>query len=814
MKIAYCRKIYFWHYIEGFQEYSPFHPIIILIMKKGFLLVTIGILGCLYKSSAQIIIAEEKVIVTNERRINSDELEYSPVFYKEGIVFISTRHESLIFEVKDKNAEGRNIMSIYKAERDDEGFLQNPVPLADELITRVHEGPVTFDRTAEQIFFTRNEIQEVAPDGWKKLQIYAARKDSTSSLWTDIQKLPFNNPNYNFCHPSFAADGDALFVASDIPGGYGGMDLYVTYFNGSTWTNLVNLGDKINTPGNEVFPYIAADGTLYFSSDGHGGMGNLDLFYSTQNRRTEEWREPVNLGTPFNSPSDDFGLIVDRDNKNGYFSSDRKGGFGGDDIYSFYIEGDVSSPVADGNKRNLDGLVVTDEDGNPMSGASVSAINFDEVSLSAGDDRVVKLTPGDGKDEFLLDVNSDGMGDIELTDKEGKIDIPLAKGSYVLKVTKDGYLPEYVVVTPETDLSKLNITMRRAVDCVALTGKVSRRNGGSPVSGASVQIVDVATKEAITVYSDNFGNYEYCIKCNHTFSVYADYKGTASAPGIADAKETPCTLGASIDLPLYIGGTALYAGMSIILPNVYFNFDDAKLRPDAYKDLNEVAGVMKNFPEMKLELASHTDARGGRAYNQALSERRTASVLNYLVSKGVQRSRLVGIGYGESKIRNHCTDGVVCSEADHQYNRRTEITILELGGAQQGSGPVADNSDSGEDDYAELTTDGEPDAGKGGGDQEIMSTKVSLDTPVFSATEEKSISGAFAVVAGTFANYDFATRRATLLKGLGYQDVSIVRQERNNLYAVWVKTYQEKQAAFDLVKDLAKQQLHSYVLKR
>ncbi len=783
-------------------------------MKKGILPVAVGILGCIYSAHAQIITAEERVVVTNERRINSDELEYSPVFYKEGIVFISTRHESLIYEIKDKNAEGRNIMSIYRAERDDEGFLQNPVPLADELITRMHEGPVSFDRTAERLFFTRNENLEVASDGLKKLQIYAARKDSLQ--WTDIQKLPFNNPQYNFCHPSYSADGDALFIASDVPGGYGGMDLYVVYYNGTNWTNMINLGDKVNTPGNEVFPYIGADGTLYFSSDGHSGLGNLDLFYSTQNRRSEEWREPINLGAPFNSPSDDIGFIVDRDNKNGYFSSDRKGGFGGDDIYSFYIEGDAFSPVAGGEKRNLDGLVVSDEDGNPMEGATVSAINFDDVSLAAGDESVVKLTPGDGKDKFMLDVNSDGMGDIELTDKDGKIDIPLTDGSYVLKITKDGYLPEYIVVSPETDLSKLDVKLRRAVDCVALRGKVIRRDGGSPVSGASVQIVDVVTKEAITIYSDNFGVYEYCIKCNHTYTVYADYRGAASAPGIADAKETPCTPGASIDLPLYIGGAPFYAGMSIILPNVYFNFDDAKLRPDAYRDLNEVAGALMNFPEMKLELASHTDARGGKAYNQALSERRTSSVLNYLVSKGVESSRLVGIGYGESKIRNHCTDGAICSEADHQYNRRTEITILEMGRpGQDDAAPIADMSDQGEDDYADVMQ-GEPDAGKGGSDrgEDIIATEVSLETPVFNALEEKSMEGAFAVVAGTFANYEYATRRATVLSGLGYQDVSIVKQDRNKLYAVWVKTYGDKQSAFTLVKDLAKQQLHAYVLKR
>ena len=770
-------------------------------MKKGLLLITLCTAGWLSQGYGQIPIAAEKVVVSNERNVNSEELEFSPVFYKDGIVFISTRFESVLMNVKDKNIGGINLMSIYRSERDTAGFLQEPAPLANELIFRLHEGPVTFDRTGETIYFTRNENVKEAPDGFKKLQIYSATYNG--EVWENIQKLPFNNPDFNYNHPTISPDLDMMYIASDLPGGYGGMDIYSVEKKDGEWSELVNLGEEVNTPGNEVFPFIAADGTLYFSSGGQGGYGNLDIFYSR--KMGGVWQKPVNLQLPFNTPADDLGFIVDRDNKNGYFSSDRKGGFGGDDIYSFYIEGD-GRPVA-GNGRGLEDMVVKDENGNPMEGATVSAINLGQVSLSAGDQQVVRLLPsGEDNENFILDVNTYGLGDSAKTGANGKASIPLAPGSYVVKITQKGYIPEYVVVTPETDLSTLDIQLKRAVDCVPLTGTVFMGGGRILVSGAAVQIVDVETREAITVYSDEKGRFEYCVRCNRNFTVYATKNDVSSPPGIISTRGVACNPASNIDLPLYIYGSPLFAGMTIVLPNIYFNFDDATLRPDAYKDLHEVANMLREFPGMKLELASHTDARGGQDYNQKLSERRSSNVWNYLTRQGIEGSRLTPMGYGESQIRNRCKDGVACDEEEHQYNRRTEMKILELGEpeepfsggearavAEAGFGPAA----------------GEPDAGKGG--QESSTPQLADE---LNDAGESSIGGAFAVVGGTFSNHDFAVRRAGLLMEMGYQDVHIVRQSNNGFYAVWVQTFEEKPEALNLVSELAAQQLQAYIKKR
>lgn len=785
---------------------------------------TLTIVAALLASSAylevngQIQLGDERVVLANERRVNSEELEYSPVFYKDGIVFVTTRHESLIYEVKDKNANGVNIMSIFRSQRDEEGFLQAPTAFANELMTRVHEGPVAFDRTAGTIYFTRNEKEEKAPDGFKKLQIYSSTQGE-GEVWDKITKLSFNNPTFNYLHPSLSTNEDLMYLASDIPGGYGGMDLYVVKKLGNEWGQPVNLGPSINTPGNEVFPFIAADGTLYFSSDGQSGFGGLDIFYANSFQDGEKWSDPVNLGTPFSSPSDDFGFIVDADNRNGYFSSDRKGGFGADDIYNFYIDYN-QQPVA-GASRSLDGLVIKDEDGNPMEGVAVSAVNFKEVSLSAGDDQLVKLLPGEGGvDNFILDVNSQGMGETMTTDATGKAGIAIGNGNYVVKIAKEGYLPQYVVVTPETDLSSLDIKLRRAVDCIAFQGRVLLQQFQSPVSGAEIHIVDVEGGDAITVYTDALGNYDYCLPCNRAYSVYATKNGVSSLPGVASTKDRPCAPGEKIVLDLFLGGAPVYAGMTIQLPNIYFNYDDATLRPDAYRDLDEVVGMLSNYPGMKLELASHTDARGVAIYNLDLSQRRSANVMKYLVSKGVVDSRLTPRGYGESQLRNRCTDGVACSEQEHQFNRRTEIKILEMNGGPDTtampSQPVAAAEPGNEQNPNDVALVGEPDADKGGQDVAAPEAQEENAPEVVrvKTVEAGKFEGSFAVIAGTFANYEFAVRRSNLLNDLGYKQTAIVKQDRNGLYAVWVNAFDKKASAFNLVKKLASQQFSAYVLKR
>jgi cell division septation protein DedD len=222
---------------------------------------------------------------------------------------------------------------------------------------------------------------------------------------------------------------------------------------------------------------------------------------------------------------------------------------------------------------------------------------------------------------------------------------------------------------------------------------------------------------------------------------------------------------------------------------------------------------------MKLELASHTDARGGKKYNLDLSRRRSENVFKYLTGRGIDGSRLQVQGYGETQIRNQCKDGVACSEGEHQMNRRTEIKILEVGGVDMGQ-PVVDASD---DIFSAETVALNEGTGEGKGGQDIAATeappkkKATTPTPEKESTNtltERNRTSAYTVIAGTFANHDNAIRRAKHLNTLGYFESSIVRQSRSGLYAVYVNTFKQKGEAFALVKKLAQDQLHSYVLRQ
>jgi outer membrane protein OmpA-like peptidoglycan-associated protein len=697
-------------------------------------------------------------------------------------------------------------MSIYQARRNEEGILHDPEPFALELIFRLHEGPVSFDRTAEKVYFTKNDNQNVAPDGFRKLQIYSA--DKVDGEWVNIQKPSFNLANYNFCHPSLSVNGDVLFMASDMPGGFGGMDLYAVYFQDSTWADIVNLGGEVNTAANEVFPFSSADGTLYFASDREGGSGKLDLYYTKT--WGEKWRKPVNLGKPFNTEADDFGLIVDSENKNGYFSSNRIGGFGHDDIYSFYVEGFGSSIAGKGFR--LDGLTVLDEKGKPIDGATLSAIQMEEITLSAGAESGVRLIPGEDGN-FILNSGNDSLIYSTLTLPDGSVDAELNPGNYIVKIAKEGYLPEFLVITPETDLNALRLRLKKAEDCVALKGKVLMKNGGRPISGATIEIVNVATRKTELIYSDENGNYEYCLRCGATYALFSHKNGSASSIAVVTTKGLACDSTDILEIPLFMVGADLYAGMTITLPNIYFNFDDSSLRPDAYPDLDEVYGMLTSYPNMKLELASHTDSRGSYTYNQDLSSRRSESVFKYLVSKGIDAIRLTKRGYGESQIRNRCKDGVNCNEDEHRYNRRTEIKIIFLGNDSKSDliGRL-----SLEDVRKELQiramlgkTANPLESEKGGQEMgEDFSEEVVPPHPLVGA-----IGVTYTVIAGTFSSKENAEKRVQLLQAKGHVMSQIIQREGKELFAVIVQSFSTEKDARQLVGKLASQMVEAYVLK-
>jgi outer membrane protein OmpA-like peptidoglycan-associated protein/uncharacterized protein YjbI with pentapeptide repeats len=277
-----------------------------------------------------------QITVTNERSINSAFQEYSPAFYGKGLVFVAA-NPAIDKDKKEDKEIGRFTTSIFLAKRTPEGVLQRPLPFAEELTTKFYDGPMSFNAAGDVVFITRSNLKKGKPkaakDGKVKLKIYSALL--TNGTWTNITELPFCDGEADYAHPAVSADGRRLFFSSNRSGGQGGMDLYVSMNQNGTWGEPVNLGPKINTAKDEIFPFSHASGALFFSSNGRPGVGGLDIFWTKQTGNG--WLAPTDLPETINSSSDDFGLILNAERTNGYFASNRASGLGDDDIYNVSI---------------------------------------------------------------------------------------------------------------------------------------------------------------------------------------------------------------------------------------------------------------------------------------------------------------------------------------------------------------------------------------------------------------------------------------------------------------------------------------------
>jgi hypothetical protein len=255
--------------------------------------------------------------------------EFSPVLFKEAIVFCSNQSDNSAVSFNDGKSRLFNV--FYVSKKGKSGWT-SPKILAKEITTGFNEGPVTFDEAGSILYYSRNTSVENSrksiTDAPNKLGIFSA--ELVNGIWTNIKPFIYNNPLYSLYTPALTPDGQRMYFASDMPGGSGGMDLYYCDRHNNDWAEPVNLGPAINTQKNEAFPFASRYGKLFFASDGHGGLGGKDLYYSQE--INGEWMVPVHLDSPLNSPEDDFGIVFDSTLENGYFSTNRRKT---DDIFSF-----------------------------------------------------------------------------------------------------------------------------------------------------------------------------------------------------------------------------------------------------------------------------------------------------------------------------------------------------------------------------------------------------------------------------------------------------------------------------------------------
>lgn len=488
--------------------------------------------------------------------INSKYSDFSPMFHNESDVVFASAHDSSFLTTRRYKWNNQPFLDLYVAKADSESEdLTSPKKFSKQINTKYHEASVAFSPDQKTIYFTRNNYGkklERGKNGINHLKIYQSK--FVDDEWTKAVEVSFNSENFSTGHPSVSPDGKILYFVSDRPGGFGLTDVYkVDILENGAFSEPENLGRTVNTSKKEMFPYIT-ENALYFSSDRNMGMGGLDIYKADYAGGV--FGVGINLGEPINSNRDDFSYIIDQNNEKGYFASNRKGGKGDDDIYSF---------------KHILNL-------NAISGSIQDLISEDPIA-----DAMVSLFD---KDNLRVDS--------VLTEKDGSFIFKnlAPSNKYTVRTVKKGYF--------EDSLS-----------------------------------TNTKNNERITVTQS----------LKQLKEIIAEEKGV----------------------------------LKLETETIYFDFDRFNIKQQASEELDKLVAVMREYPEMVIKIESHTDAIGKKAYNKYLSDKRAKSTRDYIVSQGIDASRVLSaIGYGEEQLLNDCADGTRCSRTKHQQNRRSEFIIVEM----------------------------------------------------------------------------------------------------------------------------------------
>jgi outer membrane protein OmpA-like peptidoglycan-associated protein len=630
--------------------------------------------------------AQSTVTIRNCTRINSAALDFSPAYYGNGMVFVSSRKNT--GEV-DK-VTGETYFELYYADFDENGYPIHPTPFSAEINSDRHEGQVSFTSKSDKMFFSRNSISkgvaQAGKDDTVRMRVYEAHKGLYD--WERVRPLPFNNVNYSCMHPSLSYDGNRLFFASNMPGGYGKMDIYFVDWDGSKWSDPINLGPDVNTPGNEVFPYTHDNGALFFSSTGLRGLGGLDIYMIDLSG--SNWGKVINLGQPFNSKADDFGLILDKESTRGFFSSNRNGGLGKDDIYAFEAPSGIQGlkPVVHASLR----IAAIDEENN----ASMPNVNiriFERANdglIKDGNTYSATLVPAnDQSDDLIMRLNRKNEEDLgsptAVTGRDGSVTVNLAVNrEYVLLISKSGFKTQELPFFPKAQNLKNTLEVRMAhINCIPLKGIALTDKYEKPIPNTKVRIISNCNKQEVLLSSNLDGSFDYCLDLGCTYTILAEKYGYKPSQTQLSTENVRGSRSFSVSMHLVpnseeVMSKPLAEGTVIVMENIYYDFNKAAIRTSDARDLDALTRLMLKYPTMEVELGAHTDSRGTTEYNQQLSERRAEAAKEYLVRKGVAANRIRTKGFGESQVRNHCKDGVECTEKEHQFNRRTEVRVLKI----------------------------------------------------------------------------------------------------------------------------------------
>lgn len=569
--------------------------------------------------------------------VNTSYSEFGVGFFTDKKMIFSSSRNSGNKNARIYNLTEQPYLNVYFANVAHDSSLKDIGEIDGKFNSRYHEGTMAYIPSEGMVYFTRNnylngKIQK-SKTSRLNLGIYTIKYNISDESWGELKEFPYNNPQYSVGHPALNTSKNKLYFVSDMPGGYGGTDIYYCDKTGDSWGEPKNAGPKINTSGNEMFPFMVSDSLMYFSSDGHVGLGGLDIFLTNP----LDDSPVVNAGYPVSTKSDDFSFICYSDELYGYFSSNRPGGKGGDDIYEFKVI--------------------------PVDSVEISGVAMDMETLKPIPGVVIKVPAEDGS---VIEVE---------TDQQGRYSVKAPfRPELTIEGQKQGYLPASGVGKPNPRSSRLgNIDIKMKKFDAISSGKVLYAENNAPAVGALVRLIEIADGDSIEVDSaviTQSGKYEFPLYTKKNYMVQVTQEGYARQTSSFNTRN-PSEKNFVRDFKLF----KPKVGEVVRLDNIYYDYNSDKIRPDAALELNKLVQILNDNPTMKIELSSHTDSRGSDSYNLKLSDKRAKSAVDYIISQGISADRLYGKGYGELKILNHCTNDVKCSEEEHQYNRRTEFTI-------------------------------------------------------------------------------------------------------------------------------------------
>jgi outer membrane protein OmpA-like peptidoglycan-associated protein/tetratricopeptide (TPR) repeat protein len=493
--------------------------------------------------------------------INSKYSDYGSSFYLNKLVFTSSRDTGGMMQRKHKWTN-QSFTNLYVTDLGEEMSPGNVSKLSKKVNSKFHESSAVFTKDGQTMYFTRNNYLDGNKgkdgNGITLIKIYKATFENNQ--WTKVTELPFDSDQYSTAHPALSPDEKTLYFVSDMPGTMGQSDLFKVQLNeGGSFGTPENLGNGINTEGKESFPFVTDENELYFASDGHPGLGGMDVFVSKINSNGT-FGEIQNLGDGVNSPKDDFAYLIDTKSRKGFVSSNRGGGQGYDDIYKF-------------------------------------------------------------------------------------------------------------------------LEIRRLKCEQELYGTVTDLTTAQILPDTKISLFDSEFNLVNSAVTDPSGNYTFAVECGKTYNVRAakmDYSTKEQKVTIAMKNNGKTNLPIALEKEACKVAVGDDLGKCFGIKMIYFDLDKYNIRTEAALDLEKILDVLNQNPTMKLDIRSHTDSRASFKYNEVLSDNRAKSTINWLVKNGVDPSRLSGKGYGETQLVNQCTDGVKCTEEEHQLNRRSEFIITAL----------------------------------------------------------------------------------------------------------------------------------------